>query len=116
MDDFLYTIGGLGSTTLAPLPSKFKISNIEKFDGSSDSRQHIQRYLGLVGMKGFNEKQALCAFPMSFVDQFIFNTMIDMTLRDLGTTKQGFNETFSEFMMRRKNKVLRKVNRPNEKD
>ena len=51
-----------------------------------------------------------------FVDQFIFNTMIDVTLRDLKATKQGFNETFSEYMMRWKNKVSRMVNRPNEKD
>ena len=50
------------------------------------------------------------------MDQFIFNTMIDVTLRDLENTKQGFNETFSEYMMRWKNKVSRMVNRPNEKD
>ena len=29
-----------------------------------------------------------------FVDQFIFNTMIDVTLRDLETTKQGVGEHF----------------------
>ena len=51
-----------------------------------------------------------------FVDQFIFNTTIDVTLTDLKTTKQGFNETFSGYMMRWKNKVSRMVNRPNEKD
>ena len=65
--------------------------------------------------KGLDKKQALHAFPLSlmrgasrwyysldpsktnvwnelvelFVDQFIFNTMIDVTLRDLKTTKQG---------------------------
>ena len=48
-----------------------------------------------------------------FVDQFIFNTVIDVTLRDLETTKQGFNETFSEYMMRWKNKVSKRANRPN---
>jgi len=31
MDDFLYTIGGLGLTPLAPLPPKFKISDAENF-------------------------------------------------------------------------------------
>ena len=93
-------------------------------------------------MKGLDEKQALCAFPMSltgnasrwyynlspsktkvwndlvdlFVDQFIFNTVIDVTLKDLETTKQGFNETFSKYMVRWKSKVSRMVNRPNEKD
>ena len=35
-----------------------------------------------------------------FMDQFIFNTMIDMTLKDLETTKQGVGETFFEYMTR----------------
>ena len=51
-----------------------------------------------------------------FVDQFIFNTMIDVTLRDLVTTKQGVGQTFSEYMTRWKGKASRMVNRSNEKD
>ena len=50
------------------------------------------------------------------MDQFIFNTMIDVTLRDLETTKQGVRETFSKYMTRWKGKVSRMVNRPNEND
>ena len=42
--------------------------------------------------------------------------MIDLTLRDLKTTKQGIRETFSEYMTGWKNKASRMVNRPNEKD
>jgi len=93
-------------------------------------------------MKGLDEKQTLHAFPLSlmrgasrwyysldpsktkvwnelvelFVDQFIFNTMIDVTLRDLETAKQGVGETFSEYMTRWKGKASRMDNRPNEKD
>ena len=51
-----------------------------------------------------------------FVDQFIFNTMIDVTLRVLETTKQGEGETFSEYMIRWKGKASKMVNRPNKKD
>ena len=51
-----------------------------------------------------------------FVNQFIFNTTIDVTLRDLETTKQGIGETFSKYMTRWKGKASRMVNRPNEKD
>ena len=50
------------------------------------------------------------------MDQFIFNAMIDVTLRDLETTKQGIGETFFEYMTRWKGKASRMVNRPNEKD
>ena len=42
--------------------------------------------------------------------------MIDVTLRDLETTKQGVGQTFSEYMTRWKNKAFRMVNRPNEMD
>ena len=50
------------------------------------------------------------------MDQFIFNTMIDVTLRDLETTKKGVGETFSEYMTRWKGKASRMVNMPNKKD
>ena len=124
------------------LPPKFKIFYVEKFNGTGDPKQHVRRYLSIVEMKGLDEKQTLHAFPLSligdalrwyysldltktkvwnklvelFVDQFIFNTMIDVTLKDLETTKQGVGETFSEYMTRWKEKASRMVNRPNEKD
>ena len=98
--------------------------------------------LSIAKMKGLDEKQTLHAFPLSltggasrwyynpdpsktkvwnelvelFVDQFIFNTIIDVALRDLETTKQGVGEIFSEYMTRWKTKASRLVNRPNEKD
>ena len=50
------------------------------------------------------------------MDHFIFSTMIDVTLRDLETTKQGNGDTFSEYMTRWKGKASKMVNRPNEKD
>lgn len=93
-------------------------------------------------MKGLDEKQNLHEFRLSlmggalrwyysldpnktkvwnelvelFIDQFIFNAVIDVTLRDLETTKQGVRETFSKYMTRWKGKASRMVNRPNEKD
>ena len=77
------------------------------------TKQHVRRYLSITLMKGLDEKQTLLAFPFSltggasrwyhsldpskikvwnglvelFVDQLIFNTIIDVTLRDLETTK-----------------------------
>ena len=126
MDDFLYNMGGVSSKTLIALPPKFKIFDAEKFNRIGDPKQHIRRYLSIAEMKGLDEKQTLHAFPLSlmggasrwycsldpsktkvwnelvelFVDQFIFNTMIDVTLRDLETTKQGVGETLSEYMTR----------------
>ena len=42
--------------------------------------------------------------------------MIDVTLRDLKTTKQGVGETFTKYMTRLKTKASRMVNGPNKKD
>ena len=76
-------------------------------------------------MKRFDEEHITYVFPMSltgsvsrwyyfvdirktgilrelieaFVIQFSYNTMIDVTLRDLETTLQKNDETFSEFLV-----------------
>ena len=136
MDDCLYNMGGLSSKAPIALPPKFKISNAEKFDKTGDPKQHVRRNLSIVEMKGLDEKQTLYAFLLSltegasrwyysldpsktkvwnelvelFMDQFIFNTMIDVTLRVLETTKQGVKETFSEYMIRWKGKASKMVN------
>ena len=120
IDNYLYYMGKVSSKALIALPPKFKISDVEKFDGTGDPKQHVRSYLNINKMKGLDEKQTLHAFPLSltrgasrwyysldprktkvwnelvelFVDQFIFNTMINVTLRDLETTKQGVGETF----------------------
>ena len=120
----------------------FKIFDAKKFDGTGDLKKHIRRYLSIANMKGLDEKQTLHACPLSlmggvtrwyygldprktkvwnelvklFVDQFIFNTMIDVSLRDLETTKQHVGETFFEYMTRWKTKTSRMVNKPNKKD
>ena len=49
------------------LPPKFKISNVEKFDGIGDLKQHVRRYLSIIEMKGLDEKQTLHAFPLSLM-------------------------------------------------
>jgi hypothetical protein len=51
-----------------------------------------------------------------FIDQLSYNTMIEVTLRDLEMTRQRENETFSEFLMRWRAKALKMMNRPKEKD
>ncbi|XP_030927757.1 uncharacterized protein LOC115954039 [Quercus lobata] len=142
MDDCLYNMGGISSKTLIALPPMFKIFVAEKFDGTGEPKQHVRRYLSIDKMKGLDEKQTLHAFPLSlmggasrwyysldptktkvrnelvklFVDQFIFNIMINLTPRDLETTKQGVSEIFFEYMTRWKRKASRVVNRPNEKN
>ena len=65
MDDCLYNMEGISFKTPIALPPKFKISDVEKFDGIANSKQYVRRYLSIAKMKGLDEKQTLHAFPFS---------------------------------------------------
>ena len=62
MDGCLYNTEGISSKTPIELPLKFKVSNVEKFDGIGDPKQHVRRYLSIVEMKELDENQTLHAF------------------------------------------------------
>ena len=52
----------------------------------------------------------------AFAQQYSYNVQLDVSLRDLETTKQLSNETFSYFLMRWKGKASKMPNCPSEKD
>ena len=60
--DCLYNMGGISSKTPIALPPKFKISNMEKFDGTRDLKQYVRRYLSIAEIKGLDEKQICMHF------------------------------------------------------
>ena len=66
MDDYLYNMGGVSLKVPIALPPKFKICDLEKFDGTRDPKQ-IRRYLCIAEMKGLDEMQTLHAFPLSLM-------------------------------------------------
>ena len=43
MDDYLYNMGGVSLKVPIALPPKFKICDLEKFDGTGDPKQHVRR-------------------------------------------------------------------------
>ena len=65
MDDYLYNMGGVSSKAPIVLHPKFKIFDVEKFDGIGVPKQHIRRYLSIAQIKGLDEKQTLHVFPFS---------------------------------------------------
>ena len=64
---FRKTHGGIISKTPIALPLKFKISNMEKFDGTGDPKQHVNKYLSIAEMKGLDGKKNFHAFPLSLI-------------------------------------------------
>uniref|UniRef100_A0A2N9HL80 Retrotransposon gag domain-containing protein n=1 Tax=Fagus sylvatica TaxID=28930 RepID=A0A2N9HL80_FAGSY len=141
-DDYLFSMGGMATEPSMQQPPKVSIPEADKYNGSGDPKQHLRQYLSFVKMKGLNEIQVLNAFPFSltgsaskwyytldmgkvkgwtelvnaFLTQFSFNTMIDIMLRDLDTTKQKERETFSEYLVRWREKASKMINRLGEKD
>ena len=51
-----------------------------------------------------------------FIKQFFYDTMVDVTLTNLETTKQKISKTFSEFLIRWREKNSKMISRPTEKD
>ena len=50
----------------------------------------------------------------AFVAQYNYNTQLDITLRDLQTTHQNFEEISVDFLSRWRGKAAKMTNRPTE--
>ncbi|KAJ9181599.1 hypothetical protein P3X46_009714 [Hevea brasiliensis] len=124
------------------LPEKFKMPDLAKFDGTGDPKTHLRSYLIVMKTTRLTKNQVTQFFSMSlegvasswyhgleatvrkdweelvrrFVQQYSYNTALDVTLRDLETTRQKPNETFSEYLLRWRKKAMKMTNRPAEKD
>ena len=135
-------MGSITKEEPSQLPPKFVIHETNRFNGVGEPKQHSRQYLNFVKIKGLNEEQVLRAFPLSlagsasnwyytlnvgqtknwgelvkiFIDQFSYNTMINVTLHDLETTRQKGNENFSEFLVRWRAKASKMMNKSKKKD
>ena len=124
------------------LPDKFKMPQLQKFDGTGDPRIHLSQYttimsttkalisivarlfvLSLEGMAvnwyhGLEKSvradwKELCS---AFLKQYEYNTKLEVSIRDLELTKQKPNESFSDFLTRFMNKAGLMKNKLAEKD
>ncbi|KAJ9175458.1 hypothetical protein P3X46_014009 [Hevea brasiliensis] len=97
------------------LPEKFKMPDLAKFDGTGDPKTHLRSYL-IVMKTTATVRKDWEELVRRFVQQYSYNTALDVTLRDLETTRQKPNETFSEYLLRWRKKAMKMTNRPAEKD
>ena len=124
------------------LPEKFKMPQLQKFDGTGDPRIHLSQYtttmsttkapmsvvarlfvLSLEGMavnwyhgpeKSIRANwRELCII---FLKQYDHNTRLEVSIRDLKLIKQKYNESFSDFLTRFMNKARLMKNKLAEKD
>ncbi|KAL7262645.1 hypothetical protein ACSBR1_000914 [Camellia fascicularis] len=124
------------------LPDRFKMPHIDRFDGSGDPMVHLSLFSDVLRPMGLTRLQKLSLFGRTlsgiaaiwyakledsvkrsweemaeaFVAQYSYNTQIEITTRDLETTRQEPKESFSEFVTRWRAKASMMTVRPTDKD
>ncbi|XP_077219398.1 uncharacterized protein LOC143853497 [Tasmannia lanceolata] len=119
------------------LPPRFKVPDMDKYDGTGCPRSHLMSVLPLLQQHGLSPEQVALLFPRSligvakkwflslkseeirtledianrFVEQFSMEEGINVTKRDLKALKQGHNETFTSFIRRWRRKAVQMTHR-----
>lgn len=125
------------------LPDRFKMPYIDRFDGSGDPMVHIRLFLDVLKPMGLTKPQKLSLYGRTlsgvaatwytkledtvkqnweelaeaFIDQYSYNTQVEMTIQELEATRQNPTEPFVEFVARWRAKAAQMTDRrPSEKD
>ncbi|RVW18283.1 Retrovirus-related Pol polyprotein from transposon 17.6 [Vitis vinifera] len=127
---------------VASLPAKFRMPEIERYTGIGCPRIHLRLYSTVMRAHGLDDAQMVMLFPMSlsgaaqrwfaslevsrrrtwddlaqeFLRQFAFNTVIDVSRRELEALRQRPEESVTSFISRWREKISQIIDRPSERD
>ncbi|RVW15703.1 Retrovirus-related Pol polyprotein from transposon 17.6 [Vitis vinifera] len=127
---------------VASLPTQFRMSEIERYTGIGCPKIHLRLYSSMMRAHRLDEAHLIMLFPMSlsgaaqrwfasldasrrrtwddlaqeFLRQFAFNTVIDVSRRELEALRQGPDESVTSFISRWREKIAQIVDRPFEND
>ncbi|RVW39426.1 Transposon Ty3-G Gag-Pol polyprotein [Vitis vinifera] len=116
---------------LASLPAKFRMPEIERYTGIGCPRIHLRLYSTVMRAHGLDDAQMVMLFPMllsgaaqrwfaslevsrrrtwddlaqEFLRQFAFNTVIDVSRRELEALRQRPEESVTSFISRWREKI-----------
>ncbi|RVW43742.1 hypothetical protein CK203_074132 [Vitis vinifera] len=116
--------------------------DIERYTGIGCPRLHLRLYSTVMRAHGLDEPQMITLFPLSlsgaaqrwfaslessrrrtwddlaqeFLRQFSFNTVVDVSRRELEALRQRTEESVSSFISRWRGKIAEIVDRPSERD
>ena len=119
-------------------PENFKLLDMDKFDRTGNPVVHRRMFVGTLQPMGLELKMFCNLFHYTltrasdqwflsledsktknwedimdaFVAQYNYNTQLDVTLRDLETTRQNAGETFVDFLSCWRGKTPKMTNRP----
>ena len=126
----------------AKLPDKFRAPDFAKFDGTGDPKTHLAGYVATMSLHNLGsdvmaqmfhqtlqgtalqwfwsletvKKKTWEDIGAAFVAQYDYNCLIQITMRELESAKQGPKENFSDFVRRWRSLASQMVDRPSEKD
>ena len=124
------------------LPLKFKMSVLDKFDGTSCPKSHLKMHMRAMQPLGAIEEMLAKMFQNTltratlrwflnvedtrtrnwedicreFHNQYKYNIEVDVTRRDLETTKQEPKESFSAFITKWRAKAAQMITTPSEEE
>nr|CAN82997.1 hypothetical protein VITISV_013264 [Vitis vinifera] len=127
---------------VANLPTKFRMPKIERYTGIGCPRIHLRLYSTVMRAHGLDDAQMVMLFPMSlssaaqhwfaslevsrrrtwddlaqeFLRQFAFNTVINVSRRELEALRQRPEESVTSFISRWREKISQIIDRPSERD
>ncbi|XP_030949873.1 uncharacterized protein LOC115973769 [Quercus lobata] len=97
----------------AKLPPKFKMPILDKFDGISCLKSHLKMWFLNLDDARAKSWEDIC---QEFHKQYKYNMEVDITRRDLETTKQEPKESFSTFITKWRANVAQMMSRPSEEE
>ena len=119
------------------LPPKFKMPNLDKFDGTGYPKSYLKMYMRAMRPLGATKEVLTQMFQSTLTEsvlrwflnldarswedicrefhkQYKYNMEVDIIRRDLETTKQEQKESFSTFITKWRAKAAQMMSRPSE--
>ena len=133
---------GYDDLPVAALPVEFRMPDIERYTGIRCPRIHLQLYSTIMRGHRLDEAQMIMLFPLSlsgaaqrwfasldpsrrrtwadlgqeFIRQYSFNTVVDVSRRELEALRQRPDESVTSFISRWREKIAQIIDRPSERD
>ncbi|XP_034674267.1 uncharacterized protein LOC117905460 [Vitis riparia] len=133
---------GYDDLPVVALPVEFRMPDIERYTGIGCPRIHLQLYSTVMRGHRLDEAQMIMLFPLSlsgaaqcwfasldpsrrrtwadlgqeFIRQYSFNTIVDVSRRELEALRQGPDESVTSFISRWREKIAQTIDSPSERD
>ena len=133
---------GYDDLPVVALPVEFRMPDIERYTGIGCPRIHLQLYSTVMRGHRLDEAQMIMLFPLSlngaaqrwfasldpsrrrtwddlgqeFIRQYSFNTVVDVSRRELEALRQRPDESVTSFISRWREKIAQIIDRPSERD